>query len=149
MTSELLAFNVLKMTAFRIDLQYECIYGWIQWLVQLKIFCRPTTFYKCRCLRLESAVSDPGWSEGGGGGPRNMKYKGPSVAAIFFMTSFNRDRGGHGPPGPPWIRSCSLDVLGFFPIEKHRIDLESCIRKMLVNKYRSNFFSMIEKSRSK
>ena len=38
----------------------------------------------------------------GGGGPRNMKYKGPPMAAIFFMTSFNRDRGGgHGPPGPP------------------------------------------------
>ena len=42
-------------------------------------------------------ASDPGWS---GGGPRNMKYKGPSVAAIFFMTSFNRDRGGHGSFSP-------------------------------------------------
>ena len=30
-----------------------------------------------------------------------MKYKGPPVAAIFFMTSFNRDRGGHGPLGTP------------------------------------------------
>ena len=29
-----------------------------------------------------------------------MKYKGPPVAAIFFMTSFNRDRGGG--PWPPW-----------------------------------------------
>ena len=47
----------------------------------------------------EYSVSDQGWSEGGG--PRNMKYKGPLVVAIFFMTSFNRDRGGHGPPGPP------------------------------------------------
>ena len=42
-----------------------------------------------------------------GGGPRNMKYKGPPMAAIFFMTSFNRDRGGPWPPWlPPWIRSC-------------------------------------------
>ena len=30
-----------------------------------------------------------------------MKYKGPPMAAIFFMTSFNRDRGGHGTLGPP------------------------------------------------
>ena len=37
-----------------------------------------------------------------GGGPRNMKYKGPPVAAIFFMTSFNRDRGGAmAPLAPP------------------------------------------------
>ena len=41
---------------------------------------------------------DPAWS---GGGPRNMKYKGPPMAAIFFMTSFNRDRGGHDPLAPP------------------------------------------------
>ena len=27
-----------------------------------------------------------------GGGARNMKYKAPRMAAIFFMTSFNRDR---------------------------------------------------------
>ena len=39
--------------------------------------------------------------DGQRGGPRNMKYKGPPVAAIFFMTSFNRGRGGHGPPSPP------------------------------------------------
>ena len=38
---------------------------------------------------------------GGGGGARNMKYKGPPVAAIFFMTSFNRDRGGMAPMAPP------------------------------------------------
>ena len=25
-----------------------------------------------------------------------MKYKAPQVAGIFFMTSFNRDGGGHG-----------------------------------------------------
>ena len=31
-----------------------------------------------------------------------MKYKGPPVAAIFFMTSFNRDRGGAmAPLAPP------------------------------------------------
>ena len=37
-----------------------------------------------------------------GGGPRNMKYKGPPMAAIFFMTSFNRDRGGGmAPLAPP------------------------------------------------
>ena len=38
---------------------------------------------------------------GGGGGSRNMKYKAPQVAAIFFMASFNMDRGGPWPPCPP------------------------------------------------
>ena len=39
----------------------------------------------------------------GGGEPRNMKYKAPRMAAIFFMTSFNRDRGAWplAPPPPP------------------------------------------------
>ena len=45
------------------------------------------------------SASDPAWSEGGG--PRNMKYKGPPMAAIFFMTSFNRDRGGAMAPSAP------------------------------------------------
>ena len=44
------------------------------------------------------SASDPGWSEGGGGA-RNMKYKGPLMAAIFFMTSFYRDGGAW----PPWL----------------------------------------------
>ena len=35
------------------------------------------------------------------GGARNMKYKGPLMAAIFFMTSFNRDRGAMTPLPPP------------------------------------------------
>ena len=36
-----------------------------------------------------------------GGGARKMKYKGPPMAAIFFMTSFNRDGGGgHAPLAP-------------------------------------------------
>ena len=43
---------------------------------------------------------DPAWLEGGGGA-RNMKYKGPSMAAIFFMTSFNKDGGGMAPWPPP------------------------------------------------
>ena len=31
-----------------------------------------------------------------------MKYKAPRMVAIFFMTSFNRDKGGgHGPMVPP------------------------------------------------
>ena len=58
-----------------------------------------------------------------------MKYKGPPVAAIFFMTSFNRDRGGgHGPPGPPpgsaavlsyiQIDMASLPVIPIMPKEK-------------------------------
>ena len=47
-----------------------------------------------------TTASDPAWSEGGG--PRNIKYKGPPMAAIFFMTSFNRDRGGAmAPLAPP------------------------------------------------
>ena len=48
-----------------------------------------------------------------GGGARNMKYKGPPVAAIFFMTSFNRDRGGGMAPlaPPPWIRSWHITVI--------------------------------------
>ena len=36
-----------------------------------------------------------------GGGPRNMKSMWPPLAAIFFMTSFYRTRGGHGPLAPP------------------------------------------------
>ena len=44
------------------------------------------------------------------GGARNMKYKGPPMAAIFFMTSFNRDRGGgHGPLGSP-PRSAAVNI---------------------------------------
>ena len=35
---------------------------------------------------------------GGGGGARNIRYKGPAVAAIFVMTSFNMERG----EGWPW-----------------------------------------------
>ena len=27
-----------------------------------------------------------------------MNYKGPLMAAIFFMTTFKRDKGGHAPP---------------------------------------------------
>ena len=37
----------------------------------------------------------------------NMKYEALQVAAIFFMTRFNRDRGQPWPPCPPgstWIR---------------------------------------------
>ena len=33
-----------------------------------------------------------------GEGARIMKYKRPWMAAIFFMTSFNRDSGGAWPP---------------------------------------------------
>ena len=35
------------------------------------------------------------------GWARDMKYKAPQVAAIFFMTSFNRDRWGPWPLAPP------------------------------------------------
>ena len=72
---------------------------------------------KCQVSN-EVSASDPGWS-GGGGRARNMKYKGPPMAAIFFMTSFNRDGGGrHGPLGhPPWIRNwvCSSPVAKVVP----------------------------------
>ena len=45
------------------------------------------------------SASDPVLS---GGGARNTKYKAPQVVAIFFMTSFNRDRGrGAWHPCPP------------------------------------------------
>ena len=37
----------------------------------------------------------------GRGGQRNMKYKAPRMAAIFFMTSFNRDREGGMAPWLP------------------------------------------------
>ena len=48
-----------------------------------------------------------------GGGARNMKYKSPPMATIFFMTSFNRDRGGHGPLGlPPPGSAADLRVVG-------------------------------------
>ena len=44
-------------------------------------------------------VADPETSEGGGS--RNMQYKPPRVAAIFFWPIFYRPGGGHGPLGPP------------------------------------------------
>ena len=55
----------------------------------------------------EVSASGPGWSEGGGGGgARNMKYKVAAIGGpLYFMFSFNRDRGGVWPPWPPWIRS--------------------------------------------
>ena len=45
-----------------------------------------------------SLASDPGLSEEGA---KSMTYKAPHVAAIFFMTSFNRDRGEAMAPLPP------------------------------------------------
>ena len=42
--------------------------------------------------------------------PRNMKYKAPRMAAIFFITSFNRDRGALAPMPSPWIRSWSRGI---------------------------------------
>ena len=44
------------------------------------------------------AASYPRWSEGA---PGNMKYKAPEMVAIFFMTNFNRDRGGDMAPLAP------------------------------------------------
>ena len=40
------------------------------------------------------------------GGPNDSQNLWPTVAAIFFLTSFNRVRGA-GPPGPPWIHYCT------------------------------------------
>ena len=45
-----------------------------------------------------TTVADPETSEGGG--PRNMKYKAPRTAAIFFWPIFYRPGGGG--PWPPW-----------------------------------------------
>ena len=48
------------------------------------------------------SASDPGLSKGAGGGARNIKCKAPQMVAIFFIASFNRNRGGgHGPLAPP------------------------------------------------
>ena len=47
-------------------------------------------------------------------GARNMKYKAPRMAAIFFMTSFNRDRGGMAPLVPSRIRSWFNNVMFSF-----------------------------------
>ena len=61
-------------------------------------------------------ASDPGWSERGWA--RNMKYKAPRMVAIFFMTSFNRDRGGdHDPPCPPPPRSAAVFALVSRPMK--------------------------------
>ena len=38
-----------------------------------------------------------------------MKYKAPRMAAIFFMTSFNRDRVGHGTLGHPLDPQLNID----------------------------------------
>ena len=62
------------------------------------------------CITYMFPASDPGLSRGRA---RNMKYKAPQVAAIFSMTSFNRDKGGM----PPWIRSwfqCTVYNFFFF-----------------------------------
>ena len=37
----------------------------------------------------------------GEGGPRNMKYKPPCMAAIFFWPIFTGQGGGHGPLAQP------------------------------------------------
>ena len=65
----------------------------------------------CVCVRMCLSVcpaSDPGLS-GGGGGARNMKYKARRMAAIFFMTSFNRDIGRHG-PWPPFGSAAAVCI---------------------------------------
>ena len=51
-------------------------------------------------------VGSSGSRNFGGGGPRNMKYKAPRTAAIFFWPIFlQAGGGGHGLLGPPpWIR---------------------------------------------
>ena len=48
----------------------------------------------------------------GEGGPRNMKYKPPCLAAIFFGL-FLQAKGGAWPPWapPPWIRYCLGQLL--------------------------------------
>ena len=80
-----------------------------------------------RCIHLSFVFSQSFWRWGAhqhriqdgqrGGGTRNMKYKGPPMAAIFFMTSFHRDRGAW----PPWLphgsaaahsRGCTILWLG-------------------------------------
>ena len=66
---------------------------------QVKAHILELTESNFKFLMSNTSASNPGWSEGGGG--KNMKYKAPRMAAIFFMTSFNRDRGGHGPLGSP------------------------------------------------
>ena len=40
------------------------------------------------------------------GDPMTRKTCGAVRWSSFFLTSFNRDRGGPGPPGPPWICYC-------------------------------------------
>ena len=55
---------------------------------------------------LHTSVADPETYERGGG--RNMNYKSLRLATIYFMTTFDRSGGGHGPLGPPpWIRYCN------------------------------------------
>ena len=51
-----------------------------------------------------------------------MKYNGPPMDAIFFMTSFNRDRGGYGPLAPPL--DLKLHFLGVQPIRDHDVGKE-------------------------
>ena len=48
---------------------------------------------------------------GGGGAARNMKYEGLPMAAIFFMTSFHRDRGAMAPLAPPGSAAVLVDKL--------------------------------------
>ena len=65
--------------------------------------------------------ADPETSEGG---PRNMKYKPPCAAAIFFWPIFYRPGGGgHAPP--PWIHYCmytakkAIMYVNFFQLQTH------------------------------
>ena len=68
-----------------------------------RTFHTPICLIEGKAFAITKIISSIGSSmvRRGGGGARNMKYKGPPMAAIFFMTSFNRDRGGPWPPWPP------------------------------------------------
>ena len=91
--------------------------NWNQYirLLHLSTNKKPRTYRMDRKAMLAQHRIQHG-QRGWGGWARNMKYKGPTMAAIFFMTSFNRDRGAMAPLPPPGSAAVASLLASYQPL---------------------------------